>query len=343
MYRHLKFLSSQLSGQMSGILILACLGCGGTLMMVMLRLPYSLKSGNFRVKLVNNLLVFCPLIFKWTYNIILVYFRCGMQSMIKLCHVILEERWYTLSIAPVKITSSTEAAHLSVLDKGVKRSSWDLGISSALLYLLKLLTIFVIFILTWIVSFLGGYIVALKRNLVQLVGLGKRHDEHCNQHGFALRTEVTFTFCQTTLDKSDVFRLDSSIEAVGTFLFGNLRDIYFIRPMSPTGLPNLAEIIEKRKFLLAWCFRRLVTETANMWINDWRVFGLSGRDLYLKKFYLLVVCQVKYSIVTGIGLRSTCGIKRKHACLMPPPPQPFPSFHDMSWQRTLLQGLPLFS
>ena len=100
-------------------------------------------------------------------------------------------------------------------------------------------------------EFIFGNIVALKRNLVQLVGLGKRHDEHCTQHGFALRTEVTFTFCQTTLDKSCVFRLDSSIEAVGTFLFGNLRDIYFIRPMSPTGLPNLAEITEKRKFLLA--------------------------------------------------------------------------------------------
>ena len=101
-------------------------------------------------------------------------------------------------------------------------------------------------------EFTFGTIVALNRTLVQLIGLGKKHDKHYTKHGFALRMEVTFTFCQTTLEKSDGFRLDSAIEAVSAFLFGNLKDIYSIRPMRPTGLPNLNEITEKGgRFLLA--------------------------------------------------------------------------------------------
>ena len=100
-------------------------------------------------------------------------------------------------------------------------------------------------------------IVALKRTSVQLVGLGKRHDENCTQHGFALRMDVTFTFCQTTLEKSDGLRLDSAIEAMGAFLLGNLRDTYFIRPMVPTGLPNLAEITEKRKAFVGMMFQEI--------------------------------------------------------------------------------------
>ena len=68
---------------------------------------------------------------------------------------------------------------------------------------------------------------------------------------FALRIEVTFTFCQTTLEKSDEFRIDSAIEYVGAFLIGNLRYMYFIIPMIPTGLPNLDQITEKRKAFLA--------------------------------------------------------------------------------------------
>ena len=85
--------------------------------------------------------------------------------------------------------------------------------------------------------------------------LGKRHGKHCTQHGFALRIEVTFTFCQTTLEKSDGFRIDSAIEYVGAFLIGNLRYIYFIRPMSLTGLPNLAQITEKIKALVGMTFQ----------------------------------------------------------------------------------------
>ena len=69
--------------------------------------------------------------------------------------------------------------------------------------------------------------------------------------------EGTFTFYQKTLEKSDGFHLHSAIEAVSAFLFGNLRNIYFIRPMSPTGLPNLAEITEKRKAFVGMMFREI--------------------------------------------------------------------------------------
>ena len=85
--------------------------------------------------------------------------------------------------------------------------------------------------------------------------LGKSHGKHCTQHGFALRIEVTFTFCQTTLEKSDEFRLDSAIEYVGAFLISNLRYMYFIIPMSPTGLPNLDQITEKRKAFVGMMFQ----------------------------------------------------------------------------------------
>ena len=85
--------------------------------------------------------------------------------------------------------------------------------------------------------------------------LDKRYGKHCTQHGFALRIEVTFTFCQTTLEESDGFRLDSAIEYVGDFLIGNLRYIYFIRPMSPTGLPNLAQITENIKAFVGMMFQ----------------------------------------------------------------------------------------
>ena len=87
--------------------------------------------------------------------------------------------------------------------------------------------------------------------------LGKRHGKNCTQHGFALRIEVTFTFCQTALEKSDGFCIDSAIEYVGAFLIGNLRYMYFIIPMSPTGLPNLDQITEKRKAFVAMMFQEI--------------------------------------------------------------------------------------
>ena len=59
------------------------------------------------------------------------------------------------------------------------------------------------------------------------------------------------------MEKSDVFHIDSAIEAMGAFLLGNLRDIYFIRPMSPTGLPNLDEITEKRKAFVGMMFQEI--------------------------------------------------------------------------------------
>ena len=67
--------------------------------------------------------------------------------------------------------------------------------------------------------------------------------------------DVTVTFCQKTLEKSDGFRLDSVIEAMGAFLIGNLRYMYFIIPMSPTGFPNLAQITEKRKAFVGMMFQ----------------------------------------------------------------------------------------
>ena len=42
---------------------------------------------------------------------------------------------------------------------------------------------------------------------------------------------------------------------MGAFLSGNLINIYFIRPMSLTGLPNLAQITEKIKALVGMTFQ----------------------------------------------------------------------------------------